>query len=114
MGEQLRLDDAAPQWAAVLARLRESVTAVPRETAAGWSIAGVRESSAPGGEPRRGGPYVCRLFRREARVLELWYARAGATLSHELVAATCGGVATVLGCEPDRVLRFVYEGRVEA
>jgi hypothetical protein len=112
VGEQLSLDDAAPQWAAVLARLRESVTAVSRETAAGWSSAGVRESSAPGGDPRRGGPYVCRLFCREGRTLELWYARPGATLSHELVAATCGGVATVLGCEPDRVLRFVYEGRV--
>ena len=112
MGEQLRLDDASAKWSEVLARLRGSVTSLGRQTSAGWVWSLSSESASPGGEPRQGGPYRSRTYRRGKDTLDLWYATGDAPLSHELVAATCGGVAQVLGCDPDVVIRFVYEGQV--
>lgn len=112
--KQLLLDDASAQWAQVLARLRESVRAAAQRPPAGWCAWGSWSAPEPGAPYARGrsGPYHCQRLTDGERVLELWYALDGAPLSHELVAATCGGLATAQGVEPDVVLRFVYEGRV--
>lgn len=111
--KQLELPDAAAQWADVLARLRGSVLSVPRMTAAGWRLVEVYAAHAPGVPRRdaRAGLYRCQRMAREGAWIELWYTTGAATLPHDLVAATCGGVATVLGCEPDVVIRYVYTGR---
>ncbi len=111
---QLTMPDAAPQWAAVLGRLRASVLSLAKHTATGWRVAGAFDAHAPGVPQReaRRGPYRCQRFARGTEELALWYALGDAQLSHELVAATCGGVARVLGCEPDVVIAYVYEGTV--
>ena len=116
MGEQLRMPDASAQWAAVLARLRESVRSVARRPPPGWRVWGswcAREAGGPF-EGSRSGPYLCHRLTRGKESLDLWYVAAAEPLSHELVAATCGGVARVLGCEPERVVQFVYQGAVSA
>jgi hypothetical protein len=111
---QLTMPDAAPQWSAVLARLGSSVASLTKHRATGWSPAGAYQAHAPGVPQRdaRRGPYRCQRFARGEEELALWYVIGNAPLSHELVAATCGGVARVLGCEPDVVIAYVYEGKV--
>ena len=116
MTRQLTMPDAAPQWSAVLARLGSSVASLSKHRATGWSPAGAYQAHAPDVPQRdaRRGRTAGSGRALVAEELALWYVIGDAPLSHELVAATCGGVARVLGCEPDVVIAYVYEGKVRA
>lgn len=112
---QTTMPDGADEFRAVLARLRCVARLVAKRPPADWRVWGSWSSSAPGTAfgDSRSGPYLCHRLQRGDEALDLWYVAAWEPLSHEFIAATCGGVARVLGVEPDAVIRYVYKGSVE-